>query len=94
MPKSHRPYPPAFRRQMVELVRRGRTPEELAREFEPSAQAIRGWVNRLCVTLAAQKSSHTGSGVSSVNPLATQATGRDRITQDKLSSRFNLVPGP
>jgi transposase len=46
MPKSHRPYPPAFRRQMIELVRRGRTPEELAREFEPSAQAIRGWVKQ------------------------------------------------
>ena len=26
---------------MVELVRAGRTPEELAREFEPSAQTIR-----------------------------------------------------
>ncbi len=26
---------------MVELVRSGRTPEALAREFEPSAQAIR-----------------------------------------------------
>ena len=31
MPKSRPPYPPAFRRQMVELVRTGRTPEELAR---------------------------------------------------------------
>ena len=29
---------------MVELVRSGRTPEALAREFEPSAQAIRNWV--------------------------------------------------
>jgi transposase len=29
---------------MVELVRVGRTPEELSREFEPSAQAIRNWV--------------------------------------------------
>ena len=29
---------------MIELVRAGRTPEELAREFEPSAQAIRNWV--------------------------------------------------
>jgi transposase len=29
---------------MVELVRAGRTPEELGREFEPSAQAIRNWV--------------------------------------------------
>ncbi|MCX9193494.1 hypothetical protein C3Y87_19275 [Carbonactinospora thermoautotrophica] len=28
---------------MVELVRAGRTPEELAREFEPSAQSIRNW---------------------------------------------------
>jgi transposase len=41
-----RPYPPAFRRQMIELVRRGRTPEELGREFEPSAQAIRNWVKQ------------------------------------------------
>ena len=44
MPKSRPLYPPAFRRQMVELVRTGRTPEELAREFEPTAQAIRNWV--------------------------------------------------
>jgi len=29
---------------MVELVRAGREPEDLAREFEPSAQAIRNWV--------------------------------------------------
>jgi transposase len=29
---------------MVELVRAGRTPEDLAQEFEPSAQAIRNWV--------------------------------------------------
>ena len=44
MPKSRPPYAAAFRRQMVELVRSGRTPEALAREFEPSAQAIRNWV--------------------------------------------------
>jgi len=29
---------------MIELARSGRTPEELAREFEPSAQTIRNWV--------------------------------------------------
>ena len=33
-----------FRRQIVELVRAGRDPTDLAREFEPSAQAIRNWV--------------------------------------------------
>jgi transposase len=46
MPKSHRPYPPEFRQRIVELVRKGRTPEELARQFEPSAQAIRNWVRQ------------------------------------------------
>jgi transposase-like protein len=35
MPRFRVPYPPEFRRQMVELVRSGRTPEDLAREFEP-----------------------------------------------------------
>ena len=44
MPKSCPPPSPEFRRRMVELVRAGRTPEALAREFEPSAQAIRNWV--------------------------------------------------
>ena len=41
-----RSYAPEFRGQMVELVRAGRTPEQLAKEFEPSAQAIRNWVAR------------------------------------------------
>lgn len=44
MPRSRKPYPPEFRQQMVELVRAGRTPEELSREFEPSAQSISNWV--------------------------------------------------
>ena len=44
MPKSHVPYPPEFRQQMIELVRAGRTPGELSKEFEPSSQAIRNWV--------------------------------------------------
>ena len=46
MPGSHLPYPPEFRRQMVELVRAGRSPEELGREFEPSGQTIRNWVRQ------------------------------------------------
>lgn len=43
MPKG-RSYPPEFKDQMVQLVRVGRTAEELSREFEPSAEAIRNWV--------------------------------------------------
>ncbi len=44
MPQTLPPYAPEFRRQMIELVRAGRDPADLAREFEPSAQAIRNWV--------------------------------------------------
>jgi len=31
---------------MVDLVRAGRTPEDLAKEFEPTAKAIRNWVKQ------------------------------------------------
>jgi transposase len=44
MAKTRPPYTPEFRRQMVELVRTGRSPDELAGEFEPTAQSIRNWV--------------------------------------------------
>ena len=40
MSKKQLPYAPEYRRQMVELVRAGRTPGELAREFECSAAAM------------------------------------------------------
>ncbi len=46
MARRRQPYPAEFRRQMVELVRGGRGPEELAREFEPTAPAIRNWVRQ------------------------------------------------
>ena len=46
MPRTHAAYSPEFRHRMVELVRAGRTPEELAKKFEPSAGAIRTWVNQ------------------------------------------------
>jgi len=46
MPRGRRPYPLEFRRQMVDLVRAGRTPEDLAQEFEPTVKAIRNWVKQ------------------------------------------------
>ena len=44
--KDHPPYPPESRRQMVELVRWGRSAEALAKELEPSSRAIRTWVRQ------------------------------------------------
>lgn len=39
-------YPPEFKKELVELARSGRSPESLAKEFEPSAQTIRAWVKQ------------------------------------------------
>jgi transposase len=44
MPRHREGYPEAFRKRMLELVRSGRTPEQLAKDFEPTAQTIRNWV--------------------------------------------------
>ena len=44
MPRTRPPYPPELKRQLVEMVRAGRRPEELAEKFEPTAQSIRNWV--------------------------------------------------
>ena len=44
MPRTRRAYPPEFRQQIVELYRAGRSPGELAREFEPNEQTIRNWI--------------------------------------------------
>ena len=46
MPRTRPPYSSEFRQRLIELVRAGRAPEDLAREFEPSAQAIRNWMRQ------------------------------------------------
>jgi transposase len=46
MGKPRRQYPLEFRDRMIELVRSGRSPESLAREFEPTAQSIRNWIRQ------------------------------------------------
>ena len=46
MAGSGRRYAPEFKARMVELVRAGRSPDRLAKEFEPSATAIRRWVEQ------------------------------------------------
>lgn len=44
MSKRKSRYPADYRRQLIELVRSGRSIGELAEEFEPSEQTIRNWV--------------------------------------------------
>src|SRR5690554_3782601 len=44
MGKTRRPYPQEFRDQIIKLARAGRTPAELAKEFEPNVQTICNWI--------------------------------------------------
>lgn len=49
MGRTRNPYPAEFRERIIELLRAGRTPEELSKEFEPSAQTIRNWAAQAAV---------------------------------------------
>ena len=45
MPRTRAAYPAEYKAELVRLVREeGRTPTELAREFEPTGQSIASWV--------------------------------------------------
>lgn len=44
MPKSHLPNLEESRRQLIDLVRSGCTPESLAQEFVAPPQSIRNWL--------------------------------------------------
>ena len=46
MPRTRNPYPAEFREQIVALARTGRSVENLAREFEPCAATIHGWIKQ------------------------------------------------
>jgi transposase-like protein len=46
MPRTRPAYPSEVRQQMIELVRAARAPEKLGRQFNPTAQTIRHWVEQ------------------------------------------------
>ena len=46
MPRRGNPYPAQFREQIVALADTGRSVEDLAREFEPCAATIHGWIKQ------------------------------------------------
>ncbi len=46
MPRTRNPYPAEFREQIVALAHSERSVEDLAREFEPCAATIHGWIKQ------------------------------------------------
>src|SRR5690625_7766259 len=78
MSSSQKRYPAEFKRQMVELVRAGRTPNELAREFEPSAESIRNWV----------KQAERGEGKHSAGLSSKEIAEQKRLRGEKSLVRY------
>lgn len=44
MAKTRPPYPETYRRKILDLHRTGKTIQELAAQFEVSAQSVRNWI--------------------------------------------------
>lgn len=87
MPKTRLPYSPEFRRQMVDLVRAGRDPDDLAREFEPTAHSIRNWVGNSDKKEGRREGALPGLGAVERDELARlrRENKRLRIERDILS---------
>jgi transposase len=62
-------------RSIVELVRQGQTPDELARQFEPSAQAIRTGVRE-----ADRNAGHRHDSLTSIEPEELPRLHRENCT--------------
>lgn len=72
MRQTHPPYPPKYRRRIVELVRAGRSVNELAREFEPSASAIRYWLKQAGLDEGLRSDGLTTDGRAELNHLCRE----------------------
>jgi transposase len=82
MPRFRAPYPPELGRHMVELVRSGRTPEDLSREFEPAAQSIWNWVREAERDGVSRK--HGGVTSAEREELAKLRRENHRLRQERL----------
>ena len=84
MGKHRAPYPAEFRAHIVELVKAGRTPEELAREFEPSVQTIINWVAQADID----------AGVRQEGLTTAERQELTRLRRENRQLTFSLTPRP
>ena len=81
--KTRPPYPAEFRQQMIELVRSGKTPEQLAEEFEPTAQTIRNWM--------AQARRDAGTRTDGATSAEREALRRLRLEDRRLRTERDIL---
>ena len=83
--------PPEFREQIIELVRAGRTPEEHAEEYEPSAQTIRNWLTQADRDTGARKAGLTTSEKEEIRALRRE---NKVLRQDARGGTGRRDPAP
>jgi transposase len=76
-------YTPEFKRQMVDLVRSGRTPASLAKEFGPSGWTIALWVK--------QDSRDSGTGDGGLTSAEREELSRLRRENRKLKEEREIL---
>jgi transposase len=86
MSEAKKTYPAEFKRRMVEPVRAGRSPESLAREFEPSPNTIRKWATQADVDEGLRAEGLTTAERRKLREL------RRKIKQLELSLELPLLP--
>ena len=86
MPSTRSAYAPEFRRQMVDLVRAGRSPEELAKEFEPSSHSIRHWVR-----IADRRDGREGASSEAVTPSERDELAKLRREVKRLRQERDIL---
>ena len=81
IPTPKPPYPAAFRQQMVELLRAGRSVSELAREFGCNTSSIHAWM----------KAAGGPDGSSSASSIDAPLSMNERQELIELRRKFKLV---
>jgi len=79
-------YTPEFKRQMVDLVRSGRMPAELSREFGPTAWTIALWVK--------QEARNHGKGDGGLTSAEREELTRLRRENRKLKEEREILAKP
>ena len=81
--KTRPPYAAEFRQQMIELARGGKTPEQLAKAFEPTAQTIRNWM--------AQARRDAGTRTDGATSAEREALRRLRLEDRRLRTERDIL---
>ena len=90
MPRSRPPYPVEYRHRMVELVRSGRTPESLSREFEPTAQSISNWVRQADLDEGRREDGLTTAEREELRRLDSLHTSVDDLVEERFAEELDF----